>query len=204
MPSLRRQVENSGFSATSGIIGVDPGGTTGIFMLMMLEHITRRGVIGTYTAYRQVKRSDEPDAVVELLIHDLKSCDVPTNRIHVAIEKYVITRRTAKLTQQPDALEVTGAVKAAAQRHGVHVWQFTPSNAKKFASDDLLERIEWIPKRGMRYRHARDAARQVWTCLAEVDFPAWETIWSEQSLAVSGRNMDEIDVDEFMKRFMED
>lgn len=183
----RKYLDDEGLEATHGIIGVDPGGTTGLFVCVVYsgrdEHLEQWGVIVDKS---QVIRSDQPEAHVGYLLKILKDCGVPSNRLHVAIEKYIITKRTAKLTQQPDALEITGSVKAMAEKHGAHVWQFTPSQTKKFASDDLLDRVGWFPRKGNRMRHARDAARQVWTCLAEVDFASWERNWECASRVTDG------------------
>jgi hypothetical protein len=199
----RRYLDDSGYEPTIGIIGVDPGGTTGIFSAMIIEN-NDIGQTGTLTTAYQVARRDQPDVHVGYMIKSMKDCGIPANRMHVAIEKYVITKRTAKLTQQPDALEVTGSVRAMAEKLGAHTWQFTPSNAKKFASDDLLDRIGWVTKRGRRQRHARDAARQAWSCLAEVDFPSWETIWSTDTTTIDGDELIEVTMDEIMLAGRED
>jgi hypothetical protein len=166
----RDYLDEQGLTATHAIIGVDPGDMTGFYVCL----VHNEGVM--FNAF-QVD-ADHCLIFMESMMTVLVDAGVPRGRFHVAIEKYQITRRTIKLTRQPAALEVTGVCKAVAMQYDAHIWEFGMSSAKKFASDDLLERILWVPKRGRRtMRHARDAARQVWSCLAEVDFPTWEASW---------------------------
>jgi hypothetical protein len=89
---------------------------------------------------------------------------------HVAVERYIITARTAKLSQQTDALEVTGMVKAVAAIQCMSgVRQYMKANLK-FASDAALKRAGWYdPKQP----HANDAARQAYALLKDVDYPTW-------------------------------
>jgi hypothetical protein len=99
--------------------------------------------------------------------------------VHVAIERYIITQQTAKLSQQPDALEVTGLAKGLAQIHGVtDVRQYMKANLK-FASDSMLRSVGWSTP-GMR--HANDAARQAFALLKEVDYPRWSKMVADAKL----------------------
>lgn len=98
---------------------------------------------------------------------------------HIAIERYIITAQTAKLSQQPDALEVTGLVKGLAEIHGcADVRQYMKANLK-FASDSMLRSVGWSTP-GMR--HANDAARQAFALLKEVDYPRWSKMVADAKL----------------------
>lgn len=176
-------MDDHGLQPTHQIIGVDPGGTTGLFNLIVLND--QFVLIDS----AQVDTLLQPEGIVKSWLTVGYGCGVPVGRTHVAIEKYVITKRTARLTRQPDALEVTGAMKAVAKTYKAHVWEYTPAKSKKFASDDLLDRIGWMPKKSKRLRHARDAARQVWSCLADVDFPTWESCWEEEVAVIDGEKL---------------
>jgi hypothetical protein len=95
------------------------------------------------------------------------------DQVSIAVERYIITPKTAKLSQQTEALEVTGMVKAIASLHGVNnVRQYAKANLR-FASDDMLRSIGWSTP-GMR--HANDAARQTFALLKDVDYPAWSEL----------------------------
>lgn len=182
-------LRRNGYEPTHGIVGVDPGKTTGLFFCLVYrlvdEEVTQHGVL----LDRSQVAADQAHVHVDGILEVFRDCDLEPRRLHVAVEKYIITKRTARLTQQHDALEVTGAVKAVADKHDAHVWQFTPSRTKKFASDETLDRVGWFPRKMRGQRHARDAARQVWTCLAEVDFPNWEQNWSGGSLITDGGDL---------------
>jgi len=149
------------------LIGFDPGLTTGVFVYF--EEGTRdpiqypREEIALHTA-DALKRWSEWYG--------------PGN-IHIAIEKYIITPNTAKLSQQTDALEVTGMVKGFAQVNGItDVRQYLKSNLK-YADDRTLEYLGWsIPGQ----RHARDAARQAFALLKDVDPPRWRKMVTDASL----------------------
>lgn len=149
------------------LIGIDPGQMTGVFVYF---EDGMRDIV-------QYPR----DEIVPHAADSLKRWAEwygPDN-IHIAIERYIITPKTAKLSQQPDALEVTGAVKAIAQMHGItHVQQFMKSNLR-FASDATLYSAGWGRP---NMRHATDAARQAFALLKEVDYPVWSKIIADAKL----------------------
>lgn len=147
------------------IIGADPGDTTGLFLLVTYDG----GMLVRHSQVESFNVSFWLDAVFKMA----NECTIPFNRRHVAVERYVITKRTVKLARQPAAIEVTGVIRDYARYYGANVWQFGMSDTKKLAPDDLLDRIGWVPKKGRGNRHARDAARQVWRCLMDVDYIHW-------------------------------
>jgi hypothetical protein len=192
--SWGRQFADAGYTPNHGIIGVDPGSTTGLFGVIVGRNDD--DCIAILTAYGQTKT--DVGGSVDIMLQVMRAMSVPQSRLNVAIEKYIITQRTAKLTRQPAALEVTGVVKDITRSRGGRIWEFTASNAKKFASDDLLERVGWMEKKGYAKRHARDAARQAWTCLAEVDFPAWEVAWEASTDWLGNATSADISLNELM------
>jgi hypothetical protein len=93
--------------------------------------------------------------------------------VHIAIERYIITPKTAKLSQQTEALEVTGMAKGFAALAGItDVRQYAKANLK-FASDDMLKAVGWW---NPKMRHANDAARQAFALLKDVDYPRWSEL----------------------------
>lgn len=157
------------------IIGVDPGKMTGIFVFQHMHHDG-----GGYIPPRTDTLIEPYQVPVEEVgiwlwekidwLEDIDQGPYPGD-IHIAVEKYIITQRTARLSQQHDALEVTGAVKAvAAQSYSKPVVnQYLKANLK-FASDDMLRTMGWFTP---KMRHANDAARQASALLKEVDYPLW-------------------------------
>ena len=73
----------------------------------------------------------------------------------VAIERYVITQRTAKLSQQPHAMYVTGALMMAAHRGNIPVQLEGIADSKASFPDDVLHQLDvWHSN-----EHVRDAIR---------------------------------------------
>lgn len=145
------------------VIGVDPGKTTGVFLFC------------SDTAPDAPLRTEAFQVRVEYMPFFLNGMFHLTTRhygghCHVAIERFIINARTAKSSQQGDALEVTGMVKAVAAIQALpDVRQYMKANLK-FASDDALKRAGWYdPKQP----HANDAARQAYALLKDIDYPEW-------------------------------
>jgi hypothetical protein len=147
------------------IIGIDPGLMTGLYVYRSDADWSSLRTSGPM----QVSAEKVPVRVHNLLIEaGIDGC-----LVHIAVEKYIITSRTAKLSQQTDALEVTGMAKAIASIHGVtDVRQYAKANLK-FASDDMLRGVGWYSP---KMRHANDAARQAFALLKDVDYPRWSEL----------------------------
>lgn len=147
------------------IFGVDPGKTTGLFVY---SNEPRFGFLD------EQYRHDEVDAkhIARALDHFIaKAIDyVGPNGVHIAVERFIINARTAKSSQQGEALEVTGMVKGfAALRTPNPVHQYMKANLK-FANDAALRRAGWY---SAKMGHATDAARQAYALLKDVDYPEW-------------------------------
>jgi hypothetical protein len=156
------------------IVGIDPGLTTGIY------------IYRTYEAnHTEVPQGPVqcPAEDVPVMLHgwlNRAHAHIGKDSIHIAVEKYIITSRTAKLSQQHEALEVTGAVKGIASLFSsygfsgetVDVRQYAKANLK-FASDDMLKAVGWF---NPKMRHANDAARQAFALLKDVDYPRWSEL----------------------------
>lgn len=144
------------------IVGVDPGLMTGMYVYRSDADWSSLRTSGPM----QVSAEKVPVRVHNLLIES----GIEGYAVHLAVEKYIITSRTAKLSQQSEALEVTGMVKAVASLLGASdVRQYLKANLK-FASDDMLRTMGWYSS---KMRHANDAARQASALLKEVDYPRW-------------------------------
>ena len=169
------------------VVGIDPGKTTGMFIY------SPHGRIGPswsglkpFYAWSQF---DADDAALALNseITDLVERYGPSG-VHIAVERFIINSRTAKSSQQTDALEITGMVKGFARlRTPNPVRQYMKANLK-FANDASLRRAGWY---SARMPHATDAARQAYALLKDVDYPSW--------LDVSNGAMMKIDNDERTK-----
>lgn len=150
------------------LIGIDPGATTGVFVYF------EDGVIDACQYPREEITAHTADA-----LQRWAQWRGPHN-VHIAIEKYIITPNTAKLSQQTDALEVTGMVKGLAQlNHITDVRQYAKANLK-FANDRMLDGVRW---RKPNLKHSWDAARQTFALLKDVDPPVWSKMIADAKLA---------------------
>lgn len=131
---------------STSVVGVDPGGTTGICIWNRAVGISLREVEGA-----------------EHAVDWLASMANAMHGTVFVVERYIITPATAKMSQQHDALEIIGALKYLVRQHDHHLVLQTPAAAKGFATDEKLKRAGWY-KPGMG--HARDASRHVLTYLA--------------------------------------
>lgn len=144
-------------AGTPIIVGVDPGGTTGI---SLWDGGPALGWFGQYPAIDAVDR-------IWNLIEQHKF----GRGVHIACERFDITVQTARKTRQYDALYVTGALLYNVEitnRYSDPINKFihyARSDAKTFAFDDRLKQIGWW-SRGQT--HINDATRQVLMHLAEI------------------------------------
>jgi hypothetical protein len=150
------------------IIGVDPGTMTGIFVYQRCDSPCCEGVRITPL---QVPADNVWGKLRQGGIKFDKHCW--DQRRYYAVERFIITSKTAKLTQNTDALEVTGMVRAASHiTQGNGLVRYAKANLK-FASDDMLRKVGWYtPAMG----HANDAARQAFALLKDVDYPRWSEL----------------------------
>lgn len=163
------------------VIGIDPGKTTGMFIYSPHGRIGP-GWTGLKPFYAWSQFGAE-DAALTLNgeIVDLTTRYSPSG-VHIAVERFIINSRTAKSSQQTDALEITGMVKGFARLHTPNpVRQYMKANLK-FANDAALRRAGW---HSSKLGHATDAARQAYALLKDIDYPEW--------LAISNGAMMKID-----------
>jgi len=124
------------------ILGIDPGGTTGLAMLDVRS--PREWSIET----REMPADEALDWLHWELLH---SGDVDL----VAIERFFISARTARLSAQHDAIEIIGAVRMCCRATDTDMVRQSPADAKTVWPDHRLQSAG-ITVRG---EHARDAAR---------------------------------------------
>ena len=136
------------------IIAVDPGGTTGL----------------AYWSHpdRQTQFKDEP---VERKHKDQMLEDIGGwsqclgGSLTVVCETYTITARTAKLSQQTDALKIIGVLEFFEHMYGIRLVMQKPADAKRFSTDARLKAADmWMPTTG---GHANDAQRHLFMYLVK-------------------------------------
>jgi len=109
-------------------IGIDPGKSCGLAVLR--DCLPLRVIQGTATQCMNV--------LEEYL--SLYALD-PDADIEIAIERFTITPKTGRKSQQSSALEITGMVDLLATRYGVPVTRQTISDVKKFVKNTVLRKL---------------------------------------------------------------
>jgi hypothetical protein len=127
-------------------LAVDPGDTTGWAFMTMHEYWSP----GNVTAGQHFA-NDFLDWITKTPQFLDPSC-------LILVESFTVTAQTARLSQQPVAMEVIGVLKFLARRSGTRLEMQTPAAAKRFCSDAQLRKIGlWHPGKD----HARDAIRHL-------------------------------------------
>jgi hypothetical protein len=115
------------------IIGGDTGLSVGYCALWGTERI----------AYGQAPPDDAIAAITRLMREHAQK---PDTWVTLALERYNISKRTARMTQQPQALEVIGALRNQAHVLGVAVVLQEIAPAKILAPNALLRKLGWYLK----------------------------------------------------------
>lgn len=142
------------------IIGVDPGGTTGIAVIDVPwdENRFTPGV-ESHVHDDQLDATWGPvDGSVGRKISKLILEEQPDL---IAIEKFIITQNTVRHSRQPDALWVIGGVRFLADIYGVPTHLQPPSLAKNTWDNGRLKETGWYDV--VKRKHARDALRHALT-----------------------------------------
>lgn len=79
-------------------------------------------------------------------------------RVHVTCEKYTI-KQSGVMTNQPDALMISGVVEFLCDWYGVPLTWQTPGDAKSLVSDKTLRDLGWYVR--TKDGHANDAMRHI-------------------------------------------
>lgn len=131
------------------IIGVDPGGTTGLVKLL----------------YGHVVDDEQLDFIgaVRWLNSEIPLADL------VVVERFVISGRTMTGSREGamDALHLVGVCRAMCELYGVKIMQQTPADAKNAFNDGVLRRTGYYDK--VKGKHARDALRHALLAVRKTD-----------------------------------
>lgn len=127
------------------IVGVDPGGTTG---LSWWDEATQR---------LEATAQQSAQHAVSTLWAWLEE-HAPQLSVEVACERFQIGPRTLQASRQYDALHVAGAVRFKCGQLGVPYCEYPPATSKRLATNERLQLLRlYRPGQG----HANDATRQV-------------------------------------------
>lgn len=142
------------------IMGIDPGGTTGISIIDVTWDETRyEPTPDCHVESHQIEASwgTGPDSIgwkMRNLIRDVCP-DL------IALEKFIITQQTVRFTRQPDALWIIGGTRFIADTLLIPVHMQPASLAKTTWDATRLKDTGWA--RVVKQKHARDALRHALT-----------------------------------------
>lgn len=130
----KRTLDYSNFAKSPQcyIVGIDPGKSTGISILYV--------DVFADTHLECVKQGS-PEVALDVL-HGMgmgTGLSRETRPILIACERFLITQKTAKSSQQTDALETIGAIKNIARQNGCNIVMQGPGPAKRFAPNRVLK-----------------------------------------------------------------
>jgi hypothetical protein len=132
------------------ILGVDPGKITGLFFLDRSSQQILFYELEFRDACRRIR------SLTTSYAYDLD----------VVCEKFIINAATAKKTQAPWSLEMTGVARYFSWEHcGQDLFGYQAQTAKTFGTMDRLKALGWwVPTKN---GHGNDGARQVLLHLVE-------------------------------------
>jgi hypothetical protein len=143
---------------TTYVVGVDPGQSTGIFVL-------RDGA--RFAAYQGTATGAL--SALDALLAALRA-DPTRPTVVIAVERFVTTGETARHTRQGAAQEVLGVVHRLAESFDCDVVLQTPADAKRIAPNALLRELGLLVTRDEVGQpdadDVNDAARHAVLCLA--------------------------------------
>lgn len=142
------------------IMGVDPGGTTGIATIDVPWDESRyEPTPDTYVADDQLEA--EWGAGADSIGPRLRSVIEATKPDLIVVEKFIITQQTVRFTRQPDALWIIGGVRFIADSLKIPVHMQPASLAKTAWDATRLKNTGWA--KIVKRKHARDALRHALT-----------------------------------------
>ena len=134
------------------IVGVDPGGTTGVSMWNDAQP--------TKVVVRQLHATAVRDFLTGLV-----DAGTEESVFIFAVERFVIARNTVrKKGATKDAPGIIQSIRNIAADHGCEVRMRGAAESKTFTPNERLRKLNWY---SAGQQHANDATRQVVLCLAE-------------------------------------
>lgn len=145
------------------IMGVDPGGTTGIAVIDVPWDENRYAPTPDTHVYNDQLEAvwgEGSDSIGPRLEALIKSLDIGL----LVVEKFIITAKTVQYTRQPDAMWIIGGVRFVADGLGIPVHMQASSLAKPAWDAKRLQSTGWA--KVVKRKHARDALRHALTACA--------------------------------------
>lgn len=160
------------------IIGVDPGDSTGVFIINLYHHGAGPS---HYTIESDVRYQGRPDDVLRALENELEAARQNGVVIIMAVERFTVMPNAGRMTQQPVPQQIIGRLEALATRYQVETFRLqSPGDAKKFCSNMQLRQFGfWSTGKTVDKPDANDvndAARHAVLVLAQTRASAYDEL----------------------------
>lgn len=160
------------------IIGVDPGESTGAFIIDLYDH---RTYPSSYTIKAENRYQGPPDVVLNLLTTEIVAARANFVTVIMAVERFTVMPATARMTQQSTPQRVIGQLEALAVAFDVTDFHLqSPGDAKKFCSNAQLRQFGfWSTGKTVNCPDANDvndAARHAVLALATTRATAYDAL----------------------------
>lgn len=163
------------FERTSLIIGVDPGQSTGAFLIDI--HPTTDGL---YVIEAPNRYQGPPDEVLRALEVELRSAQDNLVSMIMAVERFTVMPNSGRMSQQPIPLQVIGQLETLATRYDAAFMLQAPGDAKKFCSNAQLKQFGfWSTSKMVGCPDANDvndAARHAVLALAKTRATTYDAL----------------------------
>lgn len=134
------------------LMGVDPGGMTGV-ALCRFPSGTGDIIEDRIFEANELPPMEAIDWVDEVLKHRGKE------EVHLLVEAYTVTSNTVRHARQYDALEVIGATKWLCYKEANVTWKLQTPASRKVVSNDVLHNLDMY--KGSKDKHMIDAAKHL-------------------------------------------
>lgn len=160
------------------IIGVDPGESTGMFIIDLYHHSVGPS---HYTIKADQRYQGHPDDVLVALENELQAALLNQVVVIMAVERFTVMPNAGRMTQQPVPQRVIGQLQALAEKYEVKTFQLqAPGDAKKFCSNQQLRQFGFWSTGKMVDRpdanDVNDAARHAVLALATTRASAYDEL----------------------------
>lgn len=160
------------------IIGVDPGDSTGAFIIDLYHHGSGPS---HYTIETDQRYQGHPDDVLRALENELEAALLNQVTVIIAVERFTVMPNAGRMTQQPVPQQIIGRLEALARKYEVEVFRLqSPGDAKKFCSNAQLRQFNfWSTGKTVNRPDANDvndAARHAVLALAHTRASAYDEL----------------------------
>lgn len=143
------------------IMGVDPGGTTGIAIIDVPWDESRYEPSPDDAFVASMQLEPNWGSKRDSIAHRIERLLIDERVDLLAVEKFIITQQTVRFTRQPDALWIIGGCRFLGDLYDVPVHLQPASLAKTTWDATRLKETGWA--KAVKQKHARDALRHALT-----------------------------------------